>query len=354
MGVVAPGSLDPIILPLGISFFTFTQIGFLVDCAAGSVKDRNPVNYLLFVTFFPHLIAGPILHHAEIMPQFKDRRSYRLDLDNVARGASLFAIGLFKKVIIADTFAIYAQPGFAAPAGLTLVASWGTLLCYSLQLYFDFSGYSDMAIGIAKMFNIQFPLNFNSPYKAHNIIDFWQRWHMTLTRYITLLIYNPIAIEITRHRVARGLPVRLNRKAAVKFRPFVSMVAFPTFCTMALAGVWHGAGLQFLIFGLLHACYLTINHLWRSFGPKPASAGPTPVRAVQVIGAVLLTYLAVLVAQLFFRAASCGDALTLLAGMVGAHGVRRPDPDSRGQARSYGSYRPLAREPCDRPTGGRT
>jgi D-alanyl-lipoteichoic acid acyltransferase DltB (MBOAT superfamily) len=324
MGVIPGGLLLPIILPLGISFFTFTQIGFLVDCAAGTVKDRSPINYVLFVTFFPHLIAGPILHHLEIMPQFENKATYRVDFENLARGASLFAIGLFKKVVIADSLAAYVGPGFGSPYDLTVVGSWGTVLCYSLQLYFDFSGYSDMAVGIAKMFNIQFPINFNSPYKALNIIDFWQRWHMTLTRYLTLLLFNPIALALTRRRMARGLP--MSRKALAKFKPFATLVAFPMFCTMGLAGIWHGAGLQFLIFGLLHASYLTINHMWRTFGPKPAPAISAQHPRAWALGCLLLTYLAVVVGQVFFRSSSSGAAVSMLAGMIGLHGFSGPVP----------------------------
>jgi alginate O-acetyltransferase complex protein AlgI len=320
LGVTPEPFMDRVLLPLGISFFTFTQIGFLLDCSGGEVKDRSPVNYLLFVTFFPHLIAGPILHHREIMPQFADDATYHLRPDNVAQGGALFAIGLFKKVLIADSIATYASPGFADPGSLGLFGAWGAALCYTLQLYFDFSGYSDMAVGIAKMCNVQFPFNFNSPYRAANIIDFWQRWHMTLTRYLNLYLYNPVALWVTRRRVARGLPV--SRKAMAHFWPFTTTVALPMFFTMSLAGIWHGAGSQFLIFGLLHASYLTINHAWRVFGPRHRKDEmPTRRRHLRVAGCVLLTYVAVLIGMVFFRAESTPAGVSMVAGMIGLHGI---------------------------------
>ena len=171
-----------IVLPLGISFFTFTQIGYLVDCATGVARDRNPLNYVLFVTFFPHLIAGPILHNQDIMPQFASPATYRWSSTNAAVGSGIFVLGLLKKGVLADHAGIGVAEAFAHPDGLSLFAAWQASLSYSLQLYFDFSGYSDMAIGIARMFNVTLPLNFNSPYKATSVIDYWQRWHMNLTR----------------------------------------------------------------------------------------------------------------------------------------------------------------------------
>ncbi len=250
--------IDPVLLPLGISFYTFTQIGYLIDCRQGMAKDRDFFDYCLFVTFFPHLIAGPILHHREIMPQFAKSETYRLSRRNMAVGLTIFIIGLAKKVLIADSLIQVSNGGFNAPGTLGLLPSWLTALSFSLQLYFDFSGYSDMAIGLAYMFNVRFPLNFNSPYKARSIIDFWQRWHMTLTRYLTLYLYNPMALSATRRRIARGAPI-LTRDAKT-VGGFVNMIAIPIFITMVLAGVWHGAGLTFLIFGLLHGTYLIINH----------------------------------------------------------------------------------------------
>ena len=314
--------VSSIILPLGISFFTFTQIGYLVDCRQGLVRERGLLNYILFVTFFPHLIAGPILHHREVMPQFANPDTYRFKAENLAAGLALFAFGLFKKSVLADSIAPWAEAGFLHPLGLQFIQSWSVALAYSMQLYFDFSGYSDMAIALGIMFGVKLPLNFNSPYKASSIIEFWQRWHMTLTRYLTLLLYNPIALWVARYRQAKGLLA--GPRAASTLSGFGSVVAFPMMVTMVLAGVWHGAGLQFFIFGALHGAYLCVNHAWRIFGPSsPTKQAPPlpPLRRLWcLLWPVALTYLAVLVSQIFFRAGSSGDALALLAGMFGANG----------------------------------
>jgi D-alanyl-lipoteichoic acid acyltransferase DltB (MBOAT superfamily) len=267
------------------------------------------------VSFFPHLIAGPILHHAEMMPQFQQDRDYRLRFNDLAIGFSWFIMGLFKKVMIADRFAIPANHAFSAPSQLSAVSSWAGVLAYALQLYFDFSGYSDMALGLARMFSIDFPLNFSSPYKSASIIDFWQRWHMTLTRYITVYIYNPTSLWIRRRRMAKGL--KISVKALATRAGFLDMVVVPTMLTLLLAGIWHGAGLQFAIFGALHGIYLSVNHAWNIFRkPVEAQSRSLPGHC----GAVLLTFLAVLLGQVFFRANNTGDALVLLAGLVGRRG----------------------------------
>jgi D-alanyl-lipoteichoic acid acyltransferase DltB (MBOAT superfamily) len=209
--------------------------------------------------------------------------------------------------------------GFSHATQLGLLPSWSAILAYSMQLYFDFSGYSDMAIGLARMFGIRFPPNFNSPYKATSIIEFWHRWHMTLTRYLTLYLYNPIALWVTRRRLAAGKPIA--GQGASTLSGFVWLIAFPTCVTMFLAGVWHGAGTNFAVFGLLHAFYLTVNHLWRVFGPKTKArdrSGLGTWASVAVSG--ILTYLAVLIAQVFFRAPSFSTAIGLLAGMFGLRG----------------------------------
>ena len=299
-------------LPLGISFFTFTQILFLVDCRQDMAKHRGLLDYVLFVTFFPHLIAGPILHHRDMMPQFADPGVYRPRLENLAAGIGIFILGMLKKGVIADPTGAGVAAAFAAPEGLTVLPAWHAALSYSMQLYFDFSGYSDMAIGLGLMFNLRLPLNFNSPYKAAGIIAYWQRWHMTLTRTITLLLYNPIALGVARRRAARRAP------GARSAGGFSAMVVWPTFATMAIAGIWHGAGAQFLVFGLLHAAYLSVNHAWRLL--RPARPGST-LRPVWHMASVLLTYLCVLVASVFFRAPSVPAALSMLAGMSGLHGA---------------------------------
>jgi len=313
----AVGPMDALILPLGISFFTFTQIGYLLDCRSGSANDRSPLSYVLFVTFFPHLIAGPILHHKEMMPQFSKVETYRFSADNLSVGGMLFVIGLAKKVLLADGIAPYADAGFADTGGLQLWGAWAAALSYALQVYFDFSGYSDMALGLARMFGIRFPLNFNSPYKATSIIDFWARWHITLTRYITAYLYYPLAMAVTRWRTRHG---RANGPGAARTPGgFCMLIVLPTTFAMGLAGVWHGAGMQFLVFGLLHAAYLSINHAWRLLrGGKPAALQQG--HWLQRAGYVLLTFVAVLVAQAFFRADGVADAWRLVQGMAGLHG----------------------------------
>jgi alginate O-acetyltransferase complex protein AlgI len=320
--------VDLVILPLGISFFTFTQIGYLVDCRQGLVKERGLLNYVLFVTFFPHLIAGPILHHREVMPQFADDATYRFKALNLATGLTLFSVGMFKKVVFADTIAPWAESGFAHVAGVQFLHAWSVALAYAMQLYFDFSGYSDMAIGLGIMFGIKLPLNFNSPYKSTSVVDYWQRFHMTLTRYLTLLLYNPMSLWVTRRRAAKRLPV--GRQAASTPSGFASMIAFPTLTTMLLAGVWHGAGLQFVIFGLLHGMYMSVNHAWRVFFPLTSKPPPTPpalpVRLWSGFWPVVATFLAVVVAQLFFRASNTHDALAMLEGMLGMNGSGLPLP----------------------------
>jgi D-alanyl-lipoteichoic acid acyltransferase DltB (MBOAT superfamily) len=312
---------DPV-LPLGISFFTFTQIGFLIDCRQGQAREPSLLNYALFVSFFPHLIAGPILHHREIMPQFADPATWRLRSENIAVGSAIFLIGLLKKTLLADPLAPIASAGYADPSALTLFPAWHAALAYSLQLYFDFSGYSDMAIGLARLFNLRFPLNFHSPYQAQSVIDYWQRWHMTLTRWLMMYVYNPLALGIARRRAAHGLPI--DRAARSTVRGFASMVAMPTMVTIGLAGVWHGSAFTFVVFGLLHGVYLCINHAWRLGRPGPRSA------AWQAVAArVALTYGCVLVGSVVFRATSLPDAAQMLGGMLGLHGVALATPNLR-------------------------
>ena len=312
--VPAIHTIDPIVLPLGISFFSFTQIGYLIDCRAGVTRDRDPLNYMLFVTFFPHLIAGPILHNRDIMPQFADPRTYRVSLENLAVGLSIFVIGLVKKVVLADPLSSWVAQGYAHTGNIEWMAAWNLALCYSLQLYFDFSGYSDMAIGLARMMNIRFPRNFESPYKAQNVIEYWQRWHITLTQFLTSYVYTPIAMAAMRSRIRRRLGV--NRSAQQTPRGFLTMLAAPLIITMGLAGVWHGSGLTFLIFGLLHAFYLCVNHAARVFHPSPRSR-----RLHLTMARCLMTYLCVLLASVFFRAPSVSAATSVLAGMAGMHGT---------------------------------
>lgn len=298
-------SFGEIILPLGISFFTFTQIAFLADVYMGKAREYNFIHYGLFVTYFPHLIAGPVLHHAEMMPQFERAATYRFSFENAAVGLTIFAIGLFKKVMLADPMGGYARPVFdAASAGVTLTAleAWGGALAYTFQLYFDFSGYSDMAIGLSRLFGVVLPLNFHSPYKAVNIIDFWRRWHMTLSRFLRDYLY---------------VPLGGNRKGPRR-RYFNLMI------TMVLGGLWHGAGWTFVLWGALHGAYLAINHgwqaLWRRLGRNVngSSAGGR-------VAGCLLTFVAVVIAWVVFRASNMNSAVVMLKAMAGFNGLVLPD-----------------------------
>jgi D-alanyl-lipoteichoic acid acyltransferase DltB (MBOAT superfamily) len=317
-------SIGAMLLPLGISFFTFQQIAYLIDCKSGITTEKSLLNYSLFVSFFPQLIAGPIVHHKEMLPQFAERSTFKPNLENIVIGLSIFGIGLFKKVVIADRIAVHATESFnAALAGatLTFVEAWAAALTFTLQLYFDFSGYSDMAVGLALMFGVRIPINFNSPFKAVSIIEFWQRWHMTLTRFLTMYLYNPIVMTLTRRRLAAGKPL-LQRKST-RFGPFVILLVFPTMFTMFWAGIWHGAGYQYLIFGVLHGSYIVINHAWRLLRRSFDIVGPTTARVMRPFG-VLLTFCAVVASLVFFRAESVPQAMSVLEGMAGLNGVYIP------------------------------
>lgn len=297
-------TLQDILLPLGISFFTFTQIAFLVDAWSGKAREYNFIHYLLFVTYFPHLIAGPVLHHKEMMPQFARPETYRFSWDNMTIGLTIFTIGLFKKSVLADGVSPYANLAFhAADTGenLDFLAAWGGALAYTAQLYFDFSGYSDMAIGLSRMFGIVLPLNFNSPYKATNIIDFWRRWHMTLSRFLRDYLY---------------IPLGGNRKGPMR-RQINLMV------TMLLGGLWHGASWNFVLWGGLHGLFLAINHGWRSVCKRYfPGLGDTGIWGKLMAWA--FTFIAVVVAWVFFRATTLEGALSMLSGMIGLHGISLP------------------------------
>lgn len=318
-------AIPNIVLPLAISFFTFQQIAYLVDAQSGAVVEHDFLNYCLFITFFPHLIAGPITHHREMFPQFNDPAVFRPSLVNFAVGTTLFLIGLAKKVAIADTMGGFARPVYAAAADgvpITFLESWSGALSYTLQVYFDFSGYTDMAIGLGLMFGISLPPNFDSPLKARSIIEFWSRWHMTLTRFVTAYIYNPIVVRMTRWRAGRGLP--LPKRGIMSAGAFLTMVAFPTVLAMFIIGVWHGAGWQFAIFGLIHGIYLTVNNGWRAVKARLGWPLENKRRIVRG-GSILFTFLCVVVALVFFRADDVPAAMNLLRGMFGGHGVVMPE-----------------------------
>jgi alginate O-acetyltransferase complex protein AlgI len=304
-----------VILPLGISFFTFTQIAYLIDLKQGGAERESLLSYLLFVTFFPHLIAGPILHHKEIMPQLREERGYYLDPADVALGLTWFSMGLFKKVMIADTIAPTVNTLFKDPSRAAAWQTWIGVIAYSMQLYFDFSGYSDMAVGLARIFSIRFPLNFDSPFKAASIIDFWQRWHMTLTRYIMGYLYSPILFWVSKRRLSRG--EKVSKRAQATPGGFVQMLAGPTIITMIVAGIWHGAGVQFFAYGLIHGVYLTTNHLWRLFVPIESRLR----RSFEGFPAIALTYFCVLISFVLFRSSDMHQAFTIYGGMLGLHGI---------------------------------
>jgi alginate O-acetyltransferase complex protein AlgI len=292
-------------LPLGISFFTFTQIAFLVDVYQRRAADFDPVRYGLFVTYFPHLIAGPVLHHKEMMPQFTRPDIFRFSADRMADGGVMFILGLFKKVVLADAFGNYARPAFAAAGThqLTFFEGWGAALSYTLQIYFDFSGYSDMAIGLALMIGVQLPMNFHSPYKARNIADFWRRWHMTLSRFLRDYLY---------------IPLGGNRRGLA--RQQVNLML-----TMLLGGLWHGAGWTFVIWGGLHGLYLTVFHAWRRLVARRGWRLPAAWLPIARGLSWLLTFVLVVVAWVFFRAESIEAAVSILQAMCGVNGAVVPD-----------------------------
>jgi alginate O-acetyltransferase complex protein AlgI len=312
--------LARIILPLGISFITFQKIAFLIDVHSGRIDSFTLQDYCLFVLFLPQLIAGPIVHYREMMPQFH-AASCRFDKDNVSVGLTLFAFGLFKKVFLADSIAPVVRPIYeqaASGSSIALLSAWVAAIGFTLQIYFDFSGYTDMALGIGRMFGIRLPPNFNSPLRASSIIDFWLRWHMTLTRFLTAYIYNPLTLRLTRRRAARGSPAFAGGNKS--FGAFVELLVVPTMLTMFVSGVWHGAGYTFIVWGVLHGFYLTVNHAWRRLGPKLWRDPLSYERFMQPAG-FIITFLCVAASMVIFRSASLKSAADLLQGMLGLHGM---------------------------------
>jgi len=294
LAIVGAPPIDAPTLPLGISFFTFTQIAYLVDAYRQPEQRVNPVDYSLFVTYFPHLIAGPVLYHREMIPQFV-RGPFAQSIDQrVAIGLSIFVLGLCKKLLLADSVAPYADAifGHAADVTLTMTEAWVGAIAYGLQIYFDFSAYSDMAVGLSYMLGFRLPLNFYSPYQATSIVDFWRRWHMTLSRFLRDYLY---------------IPLGGNRKGPL--RRYTNLML-----TMLIGGLWHGAGWTFVIWGGLHGLYLTINHVWNSYSPFSL---PTWVGRV-------LTLAAVMVAWVFFRAESFQSASAIVWAMAGGNGIPVP------------------------------
>ncbi len=278
-------------LPLAISFFTFQQIAYLVDSYKGETKEYDLLNYMVFVSFFPQLIAGPIVHHKEMMPQFEDKENKRLIYKNITAGLFIFAIGLFKKAVIADTLSPYVALGFDSGVNLSFFEAWSVILSYAMQLYYDFSGYTDMAIGSALLFNIKLPINFNSPYKALNIQDFWRRWHITLSRFLRDYIY---------------IPLGGNRKG--RFRTYYNL-----FVTFLIGGIWHGAGWTFVFWGFLHGIGMVIHRFFKELG-----------YSMNKYLAWFITFVFVNITWVFFRAKEWDDAIRLLKGMFGFYGFKLP------------------------------
>ena len=288
------GDIASLVLPLGISFYTFEQIAYLVDVYKGKGKRYGFLDYIFFVSFFPHLLAGPIVVHREILEQVEGGAPFRFSLPNFAGGATLFIIGLFKKVVIADNVSMHATPLFdavAAGAVPGFFSAWLAVFAYSLQLYFDFSGYSDMAIGLGLLFNVKLPVNFDSPYKAASVIDFWRRWHMTLSRFLREYLYVPLG-------GSRKGPARRHVNLMI---------------TMLLGGLWHGAGWGFVIWGGLNGVFLVINHGWRKLrGDARKRDGIIAKEA-----AVTLTFVCIMLSRVFFRSADMTTAMTMFRALAG-------------------------------------
>jgi D-alanyl-lipoteichoic acid acyltransferase DltB (MBOAT superfamily) len=278
-------------LPLAISFFTFQQIAYLVDSHKGLTKEYDFLNYANFVIFFPQLIAGPIVHHTEMMPQFAQKRNKVKDDRNIALGLFIFSIGLFKKVVIADTFALWATQGFDVAKHLNLLEAWITSLSYTFQIYFDFSGYTDMAIGAALLFNIKLPINFNSPYKALSIRDFWRRWHITLSRFLRDYIY---------------IPLGGSRKS-------IPRTYYNILFTFLIGGIWHGAGWTFIFWGFLHGVAVTIQRIWHQTGFR-----------FHPVMAWFLTFNFINITWIFFRAHTWQDAIKVLHSMFDLTHIQLP------------------------------
>jgi D-alanyl-lipoteichoic acid acyltransferase DltB (MBOAT superfamily) len=286
-------ALPNILLPIGVSFITFQKIAFLVDAYRGQVKQFSLRNFSLFVTFFPQLIAGPIVHHAEIIPQFSRTRDAETRSEDLAVGWSIFCLGLFKKVVVADTCAGYADAGYTLLHSGKLVdtaTAWTSVLAYAFQLYYDFSGYSDMAVGLARLFGIRFPANFNSPYKSTGIIEFWRRWHISLSRFLRDYLYFPLG----------G-----NRYGSV--RRYVNLMI-----VMVLGGLWHGANWTFPIWGAIHGAMLIVNHAWRNLSVSQASVFNTRIMHAVFVG---LTFFAVTFAWIPFRSSTLAEARQMFSSM---------------------------------------
>ena len=290
-----------ILLPAGISFYTFTQIAYLADTYRNKAPDHKILNYFLFVTIFPHLIAGPIIYHKEIMPQFLEKTFSEINFENISVGLTIFFIGLFKKVVLADTISVYADAVFGLAgtgASISFLTAWMGALAFTFQIYFDFSGYSDMAIGLARIFNVKFPLNFSSPYKSTSIIEFWRTWHMTLSRFLKDYVY---------------IPLGGNRKG-------ISRRYLNLFLTMLIGGLWHGASWTFVLWGGLHGFFLMVNHGLEKIFLNGREISNPVLKLSGQWSARIITFIAVIFAWVVFRAHSLDEVAILWKGMVGGNG----------------------------------
>ncbi len=285
--------LNEIFLPLAISFYTFTQIAYLVDAYRGEIKEAkyDIITYSLFVVFFPQLVAGPILRHDELIPQLHKLKNFIFSQKNFAYGITLFSLGMSKKVLIADSISPWVSMVFSHASDVSFIEAWIGALSYTFQLYFDFSGYSDMAIGLGLMFNIRLPINFDSPYKAESISDFWRRWHITLSNFLRDYLYIP-----------------LGGSRQGELRRYTNLIT-----TMLLGGLWHGAGWQFILWGGLHGVYLSINHGWRKLKkPLPSLLAWT------------ITFTAVIFSWVLFRAVNLNNGINIIQAMIGMKGIILP------------------------------
>jgi D-alanyl-lipoteichoic acid acyltransferase DltB (MBOAT superfamily) len=308
-----PAALPPVVLPLAISFYSFQQIAFLVDTARGLVPPARPLIYAASILFFPYIISGPITLYREVAPQLAERPPARHIAHHLLVGLILFALGLFKKTVIADSFALWVDPGFTAAAHGTpigLAGAWTLVASYLLQMYFDFSGYSDMAIGLARMFGITLPLNFFSPIRATSIIEWWRRWHMTLGRFANLYVFQPLALPLTRWSIARDHG---------RWGVAAAGTLLPTFVTMLVIGVWHGGNWTFVVFGLLHGTFMVVAESWR-FAMRKRRRGKTARPWEMALGNIA-TLAAVLVALAPFRAPEMATAARLWQAMAGLDGA---------------------------------
>ena len=308
-----------IILPLGISFYTFQQITFLVDVHNKKINNVNFKDFVIFITFFPQLIAGPIVHHTQVLYQFKNNYFNEKKLSYLSIGFSIFVIGLFKKVVIADNLAFYSSPIFFAAnhsMSVSFLEAWSGILCYSLQIYFDFSGYSDMAIGLGYMFGIKLPLNFNSPYKASDIGEFWRRWHITLGIFFKNYVFYPLSLFFTR------LSLRKKRN---KYINYTLTMFMPSLLTYTLIGVWHGSGINFLLFGTMHAFFIIINNIWkRSQGIKIKNFYKK-YSLTSYLLSCFLVFLSFSISLVFFRAPTYESAVIIYKAMLSINNTIIPE-----------------------------